>query len=200
MQQLPALIGKVSKDVIVIPRLTLICNATARKFLRETLDGEGGKKNVSRRTGRAGRNSAIRALIAGGIFAKPVQPGDRRKAPNSAPPSSRSSILPRWKSSDAVRSGSSGCASEDRQLDPENYDRSHRGPVTLSDGLTQSLEHDCCTTGHGGWSEDSGRDRAPAWYSVLNCSAMLSIALGTLKCPCWNWSVPMRHFPMAATE
>ncbi|MCB1428553.1 MAG: PBP1A family penicillin-binding protein, partial [Nitratireductor sp.] len=140
MQQLPALIGKVSKDVIVDTTVDLDLQRNGEEILREMLDGEGAKKNVSQAALVAlDGTGAIRALIGGREYSQSQfnRATDAKRQPGSAfKPIVYLAALEAGRSPDSVRQDA---PVKIGNWTPENYDRKYRGPVTLSDGLTQSL-------------------------------------------------------------
>ena len=140
MQQLPALIGTPKKDVVVDTTVDLDLQRSAETVLRDMLDEEGGKRNVSQAALVAlDGTGAIRALIGGREYSKSQfnRATDAKRQPGSAfKPIVYLAALEAGRSPDSVRQDA---PVKIGNWTPENYDRKYRGPVTLSDGLSQSL-------------------------------------------------------------
>ncbi|MBX9618768.1 MAG: PBP1A family penicillin-binding protein [Hyphomicrobiales bacterium] len=140
MDLLPTLIGTIDSDIVVETTIDANLQREAEKALRETLDKDGGRYQVSQgAVVSVDVNGAVRALVGGKTYSE--SPYNRavvaRRQPGSAfKPFVYLTALERGLAPDTAR--------EDAPItikgwSPENYSRDYRGPVSLRDALALSL-------------------------------------------------------------
>ncbi len=140
MQRLPKLIGEMRHDVIVDTTIDLGLQKTAGKLLKDTLKSNQKKHNVSQGAlVSLDGTGAIRTLVGGAEYADSQfnRAVDAKRQPGSA-------FKPIVYLA-ALNAGlNPGTVRVDRPVafgswKPENYDKKYRGPVTLSESMTWSL-------------------------------------------------------------
>ena len=140
MKQLPDLIGEVRHDVVVDTTIDLDLQKEAGQLIRSAIEDSGKKLNLSQGAlVSIDGTGAIRALVGGVEYADSQfnRASDAKRQPGSAfKPLVYLAAMESGLNPDSVR--------VDRPVaigawKPENYDRKYRGPVTLSEGLSLSL-------------------------------------------------------------
>ncbi len=140
MQRLPGLIGEMRSDIVVDTTVDLDLQKQAGKLVHETIASNGKKLNVSQGAlVSIDGTGAIRALVGGTEYADSQfnRAVDAKRQPGSAfKPIVYLAALDKGLTPETVR--------VDRPVTigswkPENYDRKYRGPVTLSEALSTSL-------------------------------------------------------------
>ena len=140
MKQLPELIGEVRHDVIVDTTIDLDLQKKAGALIRSSIDDQGEKLKISQGAlVSMDGTGAIRALVGGAEYADSQfnRAVDAKRQPGSAfKPLVYLAAIESGLNPDSVR--------VDRPVaigawKPENYDRKYRGPVTLSEALSLSL-------------------------------------------------------------
>ena len=140
MDLLPSLIGTIDRDIIVETTIDPSLQREAEKVLRETLDKDGARYQVSQgAVVSVDVNGAVRAVVGGRTYGE--SPYNRavvaRRQPGSAfKPFVYLAALERGLTPETLR--------DDAPLtikgwSPENYTRDYRGPVALRDALALSL-------------------------------------------------------------
>ena len=161
MDMLDDTVGAIDEDIVVTTTIDPKMQAHAEHALTDELNAKGAKYGVGqgalvaldpeRRRQGDGRRDAITPTASS---IAPSPPSASR-----APPSSRSSIWPRWRrglTPDTVR--------EDAPItvkgwNPENYSREYFGPVTLTKALVAVAEHGRGAARARSRAEDGGQDR-----------------------------------------
>ena len=140
MKELPSLIGEVRGDVIIDTTIDYGLQKKAGALIRETIGKNGKSLNVSQGAlVSIDGTGALRALVGGVEYADSQfnRAVDAMRQPGSAfKPVVYLAALEAGLTPDTVR--------VDRPVSigswrPENYDKKYRGPVTLSEALTDSL-------------------------------------------------------------
>lgn len=140
MKELPSLIGEMREDVIVDTTIDFGLEKSAEELVRFAITESGEKLNVHQGAlVSLDGTGAIRAIVGGYDYADSQfnRAIDARRQPGSAfKPIVYLAALEAGRTPETVR--------VDRPVrigkwEPENYDRKYRGPVTLSEALSQSL-------------------------------------------------------------
>ncbi|MGB7334802.1 MAG: transglycosylase domain-containing protein [Salaquimonas sp.] len=140
MQQLPSLIGEMREDVFVDTTIDLTLQKQGGSLIKQTLEDNQKRFNVSQGAlVSMDGTGAIRALVGGAEYADSQynRAVDAKRQPGSAfKPIVYLAALENGFTPDTVR--------VDRPVaigswKPENYDKKYRGPVTLSEALSWSL-------------------------------------------------------------
>ncbi len=140
MKELPALIGEMRSDIRIDTTIDLDLQKSAGKVIREAIEQDGKKLDVSQGALVALDGiGAIRAIVGGSEYADSQfnRASEAKRQPGSAfKPFVYLAAIEQGLNPDTVR--------VDRPVKignwrPENYDRKYRGPVTLSEALSNSL-------------------------------------------------------------
>lgn len=140
MKQLPVILGDVKGDIIVDTTVDFDLQKKAGELIKQTLAKNGKKLNVSQGAMVSlDGTGAIRAMVGGVEYADSQfnRAVDAKRQPGSAfKPIVYLTALKQGLNPDTVRI--------DRPIkigswSPENYDKKYRGPVTLSEALSKSL-------------------------------------------------------------
>lgn len=179
MKQLPGLIGEVRHDVIVDTTIDLDLQKKAGALVLGNIGDFGEKLNVSQGAlVSIDGTGAIRAMVGGAEYAESQfnRAVDAKRQPGSAfKPLVYLAAMESGLNPDSVR--------VDRPVaigawKPENYDRKYRGPVTLSEALSLSLN-----TIAAQMISETGTDKVIGAAKRLGIGSNLarnaSIALGT---------------------
>ena len=140
MDRLPALIGPVTEDLVVETTIDFHLQREAESAIREAIADKGGKLNVGEGAlVSLDGTGAVRALIGGRDYSTSQfnRAADALRQPGSAfKPFVYAAALEMGRTPQSVRNDA---PVKIGKWTPENYDQKYRGTVTLSDGLTQSL-------------------------------------------------------------
>lgn len=140
MKRLPDLIGEMRTDVRIDTTIDLDLQKKAGKLIRETIDKEGSKKNVTQGAlVSLDGTGAIRAIVGGTEYADSQfnRASEAKRQPGSAfKPFVYLATIRAGLNPDTVRLDRPTTIGN---WQPENYDRKYRGPVTLSEALAFSL-------------------------------------------------------------
>lgn len=140
MQQLPELIGKLPQDIIVDTTVDLDLQDKAEQVISETIRRERDAHNVTQGALVAmDGTGAVRAVVGGRDYAESQfnRATDARRQPGSAfKPIVYLAALEAGRTPESVRQDA---PVKIGNWTPENYDRKYRGPVTLREALSASL-------------------------------------------------------------
>ena len=141
MDRVESLIGgEVTQDLIVHTTISMPMQQAAEASIRNAIDGQGKKLNVSQGALVSIEGSgAIRALVGGYDYSASQfdRATDAKRQPGSAfKPFVYTAALERGRTPRSVRNDAPVRIGK---WTPSNYDEQYRGPVTLSEALTKSL-------------------------------------------------------------
>lgn len=179
MDLLPTLIGTVDTDIIVETTIDASLQREAEKALRETLDKDGVRYQVSQgAVVSVDVNGAVRALVGGKAYGE--SPYNRavvaKRQPGSAfKPFVYLAALEKGLTPETLREDAPFSI---KGWSPENYTRDYRGPVALRDALAYSLNTIAVRLG-----QEVGPPRVVKTAQRLGITSSLqanpSLALGT---------------------
>ena len=141
MDQIEGLIdGKVTRDLVVHTTISMPMQQQAEAAIRQAIDKNGKRLDVSQGAlVSIDGSGAIRALVGGYDYAASQfdRATDARRQPGSAfKPFVYTAALEQGRSPRSVRNDAPVRIGK---WTPSNYDEQYRGPVTLSEALTKSL-------------------------------------------------------------
>ena len=140
MEELPALIGEVTSDIIVDTTVDLTLQELAEKSIRRLVDENGEKLNVSQGALVSIDNSgAVRAMVGGHDYANSQfdRASEARRQPGSAfKPFVFMAALEQGRTPDSVRNDA---PIKIGNWTPDNYNGKYFGKVTLATALAKSL-------------------------------------------------------------
>lgn len=140
MDLLPTLIGTVDSDIVVETTIDPGLQREAEKSLRETLDKDGNRYQVSQgAVVSVDVNGAVRALVGGKAYSESSynRAVVAKRQPGSAfKPFVYLTAMERGLTPDTLREDAPVTV---KGWSPENYSRDYRGPIPLRDALALSL-------------------------------------------------------------
>ncbi len=140
MDQVPALIGDITEDLVVETTIDLDLEKKAEDAIAAVLDAEGAKLNASQAAlVSVDGTGAIRALVGGRDYAESQfdRASRAKRQPGSAfKPFVYATALEMGRSPLSIRNDAPVRIGK---WTPENYDQKYRGEVTLSTALANSL-------------------------------------------------------------
>ena len=140
MEQLPGLVGEIKEDLVVDTTIDLQLEAEAEKAVAAVMDKDGAKLNASQAAlVSIDGTGAIRALVGGRSYADSQfnRASRAKRQPGSAfKPFVYAAALEIGNTPHSLRNDA---PVKIGKWTPENYDQKYRGPVTLIDAMTESL-------------------------------------------------------------